>query len=251
MDADSIRDLVRTLIAEADLTKETSNSLLRAATARIQRDARDTPELMLDRSVRRAIKLEIKTQACDAMHADPSRRERSPLERKRRAQLPRAQPAEHVADVKWTCATCTYINMCASASCEVCEVPRTATSSSSSSSSSNKFVDRRVTPRARAEERAAKRRRPLSAESATAIFDAGDAEEGRAFGEHTARRRRGPSAVWSAEGSASCGLATSKRKLGRRPKGRNTAPLAHSNDADLLGGMGVTSWEGAGWQTGL
>jgi hypothetical protein len=90
----------------------------------------------------------------------------------------------------------------------------------------------------------------LSAESVTTIFDC-DVGEGRAFGEHTVRRRRGPSAVWSAEGSASCGLATSKRKLGRRPKSRNGTSPANRNDADLLGGMGITSWEGAGWQTGL
>ena len=243
--------VVRALLSTADLSKETTTTMLRAVMARLTREP--SFHLRIDRSVRRAIKLEIKSQVLAGRRS--SSWDYSPA-----ADVASESFVAPESPAEWSCESCTFLNDAFALACLVClnprcEPPASVSSSSSSSSKSTPASTKKRKHGARSPGRSSSSSsssdRSSSARSVNQRSVAFADDDARGFGQPVMKRRR-PTAVWSAEGSAAVGGPRPSRRPRVPGTGRRKSP-SHSDgvDAEVAQLGGGFFAEGASWSTGV
>ena len=253
--------VVRALLSTADLSKETTTTMLRAVMARLTREP--SFHLRIDRSVRRAIKLEIKSQVLAGRRS--SSWDNSPA-----ADVASESFVAPESPAEWSCESCTFLNDAFALACLVCLNPRCEppASVSSSSSSSSTQSSRRIapikTPASTKKRKHGARSPGRSSSSSSSSSDRSSSarsvnqrsvafadDDARGFGQPVMKRRR-PTAVWSAEGSAAVGGPRPSRRPRVPGTGRRKSP-SHSDgvDAEVAQLGGGFFAEGASWSTGV
>mgnify|MGYP006090226153 CR=1 FL=1 len=234
--------------------------MLRAVMARLTREP--SFHLRIDRSVRRAIKLEIKSQVLAG-------RRSSSWDHSTAADVASESFVAPESPAEWSCESCTFLNDAFALACLVClnprcEPPASVSSSSSSSSSSSRRIAPIATPASTKKRKHGARSPGRSSSSSSSSSDRSSSarsvnqrsvafsdDDARGFGQPVMKRRR-PTAVWSAEGSAAVGGPRPSRRPRVPGSGRRKSP-SHSDgvDAEVAQLGGGFFAEGASWSTGV